>query len=388
MQKVLFVDDCPQQLAAARRCFRRRFDVVTAESAVEALGVLAQSGDIDAIVSDLRMPGMDGVAFLEAARTAAPTTARIMVTGAPDLDAALGAINRCGVSRFLGKPYTNAALSSALDSALAERAGLRDAGDIAFDGRLRAAIDQGRLNAHFQPIVRLSDGARIGYEALARWRDPHEGFLSPRTFIDTAERTGHLQTLSEHILNAAAQSAFRWRRHGFGGYVSTNVAPSQLVDDRLFDALERVLDAADAAPEAICIEITEDAEIVGAEAVFERLSGLRRRGVSIAMDDFGAGYSNFENLKRMPLDRVKLDRCIVEHIDMSEREASVARAVIALARQLGLGVVAEGIERETQRDILLAAGCDAGQGFLFAKALPPDAVDNDMAPARALRPRR
>jgi len=238
---------------------------------------------------------------------------------------------------------------------------------------LRGAIESGRVVVHYQPQVRLSDGAIVGVEALARLHHPSEGLLGADRFIPLAEETGLIIELGAHVLREACRALRRWLDAGASvHHVAVNLAAQQLASPRLVDVVAAALDGAGLPPERLVLEITETAAIATTDTlVLERLRDL---GVVLAVDDFGTGHSSLAYLKRLPVQQVKVDRCFVAGLPEVPSDRAIVEAVIVLASALGLTVVAEGVETPAQRDALASLGCDHAQGWLFARALDEDAL--------------
>lgn len=233
---------------------------------------------------------------------------------------------------------------------------------------LLAALDRGEIEIAFQPQFDLADGRVAGAEALARWRHSRVGLIGAGALFAIAERADHLAHLSRHIAEAALAAARAWPERL---RLSLNVTPTDLAAGgfaREFTALVR---NSGFAPERLTLEITEQVLLGDLESAGAALSELKATGMRIALDDFGGGFCNFRYLKLLPLDSLKLDRSMIDGIEDDPRDRAVLCAIVALARALGLTVVAEGIESEAQRTIAAAEGCALYQGFLGARPLSP-----------------
>jgi EAL domain-containing protein (putative c-di-GMP-specific phosphodiesterase class I) len=234
---------------------------------------------------------------------------------------------------------------------------------------LLAAIARGEIEILFQPQFAAEDDTLIGAEALARWHHPEHVLIGGAALFEAAEQAGLVTRLSRHVAEAALAAAARW-----GGELrlSLNVTAADLAEAGFAGAIVALLVAADFPPERLTLEITEQALVADLDRSAERLRPLADLGVRIALDDFGAGFCNFGYLKRLPLHYLKLDRSMVEGIDESPRDLAVLRGILSMAQALDLGVVAEGIERESQRDVIAREGCAAWQGFLGARPITAD----------------
>ena len=237
---------------------------------------------------------------------------------------------------------------------------------------LRHATERGEFVVLYQPIVELGTGLVVGAEALVRWQHPRQGLLNPASFIPLAEETGLINELGEHILATAASELAAWNRDPGAGApidVSVNLSPRQLLDLNLPRQVERALARTGLRAEQLIIEITEGAMVQDAEAAERNVGALHRLGVRLAVDDFGTGYSSLSHLQRFPIDIVKIDRSFVSGVDGSPEDAALAKAIVGLARTLGMTAIAEGVETPGQAERLHAVGCEYAQGFYFAAPL-------------------
>ena len=223
------------------------------------------------------------------------------------------------------------------------------------------AIDRGEIEIVFQPQYRMTDDKMLGAEALARWQHPQIGRLGANTLFTLAERTDHVAQLSRHIAERALDLAANWPDPL---HLSLNVTPADLAAATFPLEFLALVGRSGFPPERITIEITEQVLLADLEEVARALNPLKLAGVTIALDDFGAGYSNFRYLKLLPIDKLKLDRSMVEGIAEDPRDLAVLRAITAMARALNLRMVAEGIEEQAQHDVLRGEGIEYYQGFL------------------------
>jgi diguanylate cyclase (GGDEF)-like protein/PAS domain S-box-containing protein len=241
--------------------------------------------------------------------------------------------------------------------------------------RLRHAIEHGGLTLHYQPVVGLPSGQVTGVEALARWNDSDLGTVPPDAFIPIAEQTGLVVDLGRWVLDAACTEAAGWPTgpSGLAPSVAVNVSPVQLAQRGFVDDVTAALAASRLAPERLCLEITETAAITDLAATAARLGELRRLGVQLALDDFGAGHSSLTLLRALPVQLVKIDRSFIERVTRDTADAILVRLVIEAAHSLGRRVCAEGVETAEQAQQLIAMGCDAAQGWLFGRPKPASA---------------
>lgn len=242
----------------------------------------------------------------------------------------------------------------------------------AIEQALRRAVDLHEVEMHYQPIVDLHTGRPLGFEALMRWSDG-VGQTSPGEFIPIAEDTGLIVPLGAQALRDAAAflGSCRDRHPGLDLTVSVNLAPRQLREPGMVETVREALAAAGVPPRALCVEITESVILDGASTlVDDTLAELRALGLHVAADDFGTGYSSLPYLKRFLVGRLKIDLSFVRGLGVSPHDEAIVAGILAMARSLGLEVVAEGVETPAQAERLRAMGCTMGQGYLYAPALP------------------
>ena len=251
---------------------------------------------------------------------------------------------------------------------------------------LSGAVRRGELTVAFQPIVELDSGAIRGFEALARWRHPELGQISPGEFIPAAEATGDIVLIGEHVLRTACEQLAQWRRstHSPDLQITVNFSPLQLAVPNITEVVASILADTGLPGSALTIEITEGVFISPGVVQRRNLEAIRELGVQIALDDFGTGYSALSYLKRFPVDVIKVDRIFLDGLETDTRDAALMRAILAIGAGMELDVVAEGVETRAQRELLRLSGCHWGQGFLFSEPLPADEI---RVPVRAGRSR-
>ena len=243
---------------------------------------------------------------------------------------------------------------------------------------LRDALAAGnQLELFYQTQHRIRDGAVVGLEALLRWRHPEHGMVSPGDFIPLAERHGLMGPLGNWVINEAVAQMARWREQGFPELpVWINISAIQMFQGELETALATALARHDIQPALLGLELTESVLLdERAGDIVPRLEALQAKGHRIAIDDFGMGYSSLSYLKHLPLDKLKLDRAFIHSLPGDAADAAIVAAVLAMARGLGLAVVAEGVETQGQLDFLQQAGCELVQGFLYARPAPAAAIE-------------
>ena len=241
----------------------------------------------------------------------------------------------------------------------------------ALEQALHSAVAEGRIEVAFQPIVDLASGRVTGFELLARWRDPQLGAVPPSVFIPVAEQIGLIGRLSPDLLRMAALAATRWPEDIS---LSFNLSAEQLSKPDASDEILALLAEVGLAPSRLEIEVTETAILKNLDGARATVEALRAAGVRVALDDFGAGYSSFAQVRDLDLDAIKIDRSFVARICDDPKIASLTELIVDLARRLDLPCIGEGIERIEQLDQLRRDGCAAGQGWLFAAAMPEESV--------------
>ncbi|WP_018865151.1 EAL domain-containing protein [Thioalkalivibrio sp. ARh3] len=244
---------------------------------------------------------------------------------------------------------------------------------------LRSAIANDELLLYFQPQLEMESERLVGVEALVRWRHPQRGMVSPAEFVPLAEETGMIQAIDRWVLDAACAQLARWDQEGRDvPTVAVNLSARELHDETLVATIAGILEHHGLAPERLELELTETMMMEQPERALAVLHRLETLGVTLAMDDFGAGYSNLAHLRRLPLRRLKIDQSLVRDIGHSRNNESIIRAIIALADALGLDLIAEGVEEPGQRAFLLNEGCRFGQGYLLGRPAPADNALEDI----------
>ena len=239
---------------------------------------------------------------------------------------------------------------------------------------LHWAITRQEMQVHYQPVVDLRTGVPVGVEALARWAHPTKGLVGPTDFVKLAEESGLIVPIDVSVLEQATKECVGWPAGptGIALKVSANLSIHHLRHPDLLDNVRSVLDRSGLEPSSLCLELTESVLLEDVDRHMRTLLELRALGVRLAIDDFGTGFSSLTYLKRFPVDAVKIDRSFVAGLGTDASDTAIVRSVIDLAHALSLQVVAEGVERREQLDLLQSLGCDVAQGFLFAPPLPTE----------------
>jgi len=256
---------------------------------------------------------------------------------------------------------------------------MRDSAQARFgmEADLRNALERDELRLVFQPIVELETGRVHGFEALLRWHHPKRGVILPLDFVPLAEQTGLIVPIGSWVLQEACRQARRWQETfpaAAALRISVNLSAKQLAHPRIVEDVRTALQAAGLAPPCLALEISERVLLDSVESSTTALSQLRGLNVELHMDDFGTGYSSLSSLPRFPLQGIKVDRSFVHRMGARRTDLEIVRSIVDLAGNLGLGVMAEGVETVTQRARLIAFGCRLGQGYLFAKPVEPTAA--------------
>jgi diguanylate cyclase (GGDEF)-like protein len=237
-------------------------------------------------------------------------------------------------------------------------------------GELRRAIESDHLVLHYQPKVNLKDASVLGAEALVRWRHPKQGLLTPDRFIGLAEQGGLIKSLTGWVLNRAVTDCRAWEKQGRTLSVAVNLSARNLQDPQLADHIVRLLDEHALPPARLELELTESAVLADPKRAAETLERLDQSGVALAIDDFGTGYASLAYLRKLPVSQLKIDKSFVMAMARNEEDSVIVRSASDLGHNLGLKVVAEGVEDKPTWDLLGQFGCDAAQGFYMARPMP------------------
>ncbi len=260
-----------------------------------------------------------------------------------------------------------------------------DPNRLGLETALRHALRDEQLELHYQPQVDLGHGRIVGVEALLRWRHPTLGAVAPDRFIPIAEETGLIVPIGDWVLRHAIEQAARWQRDGLPPLrMAVNLSARQLLQPDLARRIEALLAASGLDPRRFGVEVTESMLIANFDQAVQHLKTLRALGVEVSLDDFGTGYSSLSYLRRLPVDVVKIDRSLVPDVSAPAEAVSITRAIITMAQQLQMKVLAEGVESEGQAALLAANRCDQMQGYWFSAAVPAEAVETMLREGRQI----
>ena len=257
---------------------------------------------------------------------------------------------------------------------------------LTLETNLRRALERSEFTLHYQPKVDISTGKITGAEALLRWWNHDLGTVPPARFIPVAEDTGLIVPIGRWVLRTACEQNVAWQRLGLKPIrIGVNLSPRQFKDPHLLHDIGDALEQSGMAPELLELELTESVVMHDVDSAVEKLLAIKAMGVKLAIDDFGTGYSSLAQLKRFPIDTLKVDRSFIREIPKDVEDEAITEAIIAMGRTLGVRVVAEGVEMAEQQRFLLRRGCHEMQGFFFGKPAHPDMLAEKLRTEEAER---
>ncbi len=348
------------------------------------------SDDIDLVVLDLIMPGRDGVELLRTMAERSSTASIILISGYDTgvLHSAQKLASEQGlhVVGTLTKPIRYRELEDMLNAIVyPPKNRPRDA--IEFlefpsEQELQQAIDNNELEPYFQPQVNFSDNSLVGVEALIRWRHPAHGLLMPDIIIPLAEQSGLMDKLSAEVLQQAFRQVSEWMATGLKTRVAINMAPCNFKDLNLPELIDVKIGQYGLGPDQVTLEVTETTLMQELIKSLDILTRLRMKQIKLSIDDFGTGYSSLQQLHRIPFSEMKIDKSFVMRATSDKEALAIVKMTILLGHELGMKVVAEGIESQETWNLLSDLGCDVAQGYFIAKPMPggqlPDWVRNHL----------
>jgi EAL domain-containing protein (putative c-di-GMP-specific phosphodiesterase class I)/FixJ family two-component response regulator len=379
--RILVIDDAPEVTRVLRaRLERDGYAVTVAEDGPAGLTAAAASPP-DLILLDVMMPGIDGYEVCRQLRAQPATrlTPVVMLTAVADHAAVVRALD-IGADDFIAKPFHTDELAARVRAHLRMRrlqalpmelAG-SDAPELA---ELREAIASGQLLMYYQPKRAARDRRLVGVEALVRWQHPRRGLLLPGRFVPLAERTELARPLSECVLQYALAQCRAWSQSGADVPVAVNLCVQDAQDPDLPAQVMDLLARFGIPPAMLTLELTEGAVMTNPQRAIGVLTELRLHGIHVSLDDFGTGYSSLSYLLRLPVDELKIDQSFVAGLTTDGGSQAIVQSTIALAHQLDLRVVAEGVEDEPTWRLLAEVGCDVVQGFHVGLPRPAQELD-------------
>jgi EAL domain-containing protein (putative c-di-GMP-specific phosphodiesterase class I) len=246
---------------------------------------------------------------------------------------------------------------------------------LTLEAELSHAAERNEFELFYQPQVRLTDGSLTGAEALIRWRHPVRGLVSPAEFMPVVNTSSISDRIAGWVLETACRQARIWEKGGYNVRVGVNLSPSQFRSGDLATAVAQALEMTGLSPSLLELEVTEDILLRDEQGALDTFLRIQKLGVRIVFDDFGTGYASLSYLKKFPLDGLKIDRSFVLELLADSGDAAIVGSTIGLSRQLGLAVIAEGIENRATADLLVSMGCEQGQGYFFGRPMPAQAFE-------------
>lgn len=371
MSSLLVIDDeRPFGEFVAKVAATIGYETSVAGTAAEFLSSIDRDSP-SVIVIDLQMPDMDGIEMLrELGQRQCPS--RIVLVSGMDMRT-VEAARRLGgeLGLRMGGTMQKPVRANQLRTLLS---GLRDRSDRVSADALREALDHDRLFLAFQPKIDLRTGSLVAVEALVRWREESGGVILPDEFIPMAEKGALIDDLTDRVIARALVQAAAWRRAGLMLDVAVNLSAKNIHDRQLPDLLDARCRDAKVPPETLVLELTETASTQDSATLLEVLGRFRIKGFKLSIDDFGTGYSSIAQLLKLPFSEMKVDKSFVMEMDRVSESAIIAKTIVDLGHNLGLSVVAEGVENAAILRMLTELGCDLGQGYFFSRPVEPEKI--------------
>jgi EAL domain-containing protein (putative c-di-GMP-specific phosphodiesterase class I)/ActR/RegA family two-component response regulator len=381
---IVVLDDDPFMLKLLKRMLSTlgQARVTTSSEGAQALAIIADPAQqVDLILLDINMPGMDGIEFTRRLAGIQYPGEIVLVSGEGGrMLESMERLIRSHQLRVVGalqKPPTAEALRALLAAGQGPAGALSGARQGAATptlAELSAAIDSGRIINYYQPQVSLHSGEVVGVECLARWQRNATTVIGPDQFIPLAEDFHMIDRITQRVLRNAVQQCRVWNRLGLDLNVAINVSMADICALDFPDVLCGLLEGTGVEPQQITLEVTESRVLQHLSTVLDVLGRLRLKRFHLAIDDFGTGHSSLAQLRDLPFDELKIDRSFVHGATSNSTQRAICEATLRMANQLGMRVVAEGIEDDTDRVLLRDLGCEVGQGFLFARPMAPEVL--------------
>lgn len=379
---VLVVDDEPFMLKILGRLLDDMgiSNVTTVESGENALSILEGDSELQLILLDINMPTIDGVEFIRSLVTLGYTGSLILVSG--ETERALEAVEKLAKARgiavlgYLQKPVVREALTTLIKGMEPPetQASSREQASTYDSETLRNAISNGELVCHYQPKVDVRNGDFLGAEVLVRWNHPGDGLVYPDQFIPLAEDSGLMHELTTAVLCATFKQMRLWQDAGLQVKPAINISMDNLNTLTFPDDLATLAADFGVSTQGITLEVTESQIIPNLATVLDTLSRLHLKRINLAIDDFGTGYSSLAQLSDLPFDQLKIDKRFVHDASADPTASAIFIASRNMGVELGMEVVAEGVESRADWDWLQKSGCDVAQGYFIARPMPAEAL--------------
>lgn len=377
--KVVAVDDDPFTLKLlGHQLSQLGFgSVVTCTGATEALQLISagEAEPVDLVITDLQMPGMDGIEFVRHLVECGYQGHLLLLSGEDEWTvqaaARLAKTRNLKLLGYLTKPVGLDLLRQRIEGmGSQEQRRARSERKIYQPDEVRRAIEQGELINYYQPKVALPDGALVGVESLVRWQHPEDGLVFPDQFVAVAEENGLIDSLTRVVLGNAVRQEAAWRGEGLALKVAVNVSMDDLCVLDFPEMVMQTISEAGGRAEGLILEVTESRLMLDQVKPLDVLARLRLKRVHLSIDDFGTGHSSLSQLRDLPFDELKLDMSFVHGAHRDRKRHAILEASLGMARRLGMKVVAEGVEDRDDWDHLRQLGCDFAQGYFCARPMP------------------
>ena len=373
--RILVLDDEPLMLNLIAYVLRNLGypNIVECDSGPSALDAVDGPTPPDVILLDLNMPGMDGMEFVRRLVERNYGGSLILVSGEDPkvlhVVKTLIHAHRMSVVGHIEKPFNRERMDAIMERALRSRSDLRELRKTYDADDIRAAIQQGQLVNFYQPVVEVATASLIGVETLVRWQHPEDGLVYPDRFICVAEQSGLIDDLSRLVLRNALQQASRWRTGGIPLRIAINLSIENLLSTDFVDFLIQEASRSDIAPNDIALEVIQNRLMQDLRIPLEALARLRMKRFRLTIDDFGTGHATLRQLRDIPFDELKIDRGFVHGAAQDSNSKAIYDASMTLGKQLGMTIVAEGVETRQDWEMLQRTQCDFAQGYFIGRPM-------------------